>query len=63
MENKIKHKIINSHYFKFGGNAPEGFLLIYEQTLKRLENFDNWKKWKENPNFLEKWMIEDTKNF
>ena len=58
----IKFKISNSHYFKFGGNAPVGFILIPENTLKRFEDFDNWKEWKSNPSILETWMIEDTKN-
>ena len=62
MEKKIKFKIKNSHYFKFGGTAPDGFILIPEITLKRVEDFDNWKEWKSNPGILETWMIEDTKN-
>ena len=62
MEKKIKFKIKNSHYFKFGGIAPDGFILIPEITLKRFEDFDNWKEWKSNPDILETWMIEDTKN-
>ena len=56
----IKFKIKNSHYFKFGGIAPDGFILIPEITLKRFEDFDNWKEWKSNPDILETWMIEDT---
>lgn len=58
----IKFKIKNSHYFKFGGIAPDGFILIPEITLKRFEDFDNWKEWKSNPDILKTWMIEDTKN-
>lgn len=56
----IKFKIKNSHYFKFSGIAPDGFILIPEITLKRFEDFDNWKEWKSNPDILETWMIEDT---
>jgi hypothetical protein len=56
----IKFKIKNSHYFKFGGIAPDGFILIPEITLKRFEDFDNWKEWKSNPDILKTWMIEDT---
>ena len=63
MNDSIKNKIKNSHYHKFGGNAPEGFLLITEQSLERLLDFDNWKEWKNDPSIIEKWMIEDTKNF
>ena len=60
MEGPIKYKIKNSHYYKFGGIAPDGFTLIPNETLKRFEDFDNWKEWKSNPKILEKWMIEDT---
>lgn len=31
---------------KFGGIAPEGFILIHEQTLEQLKDFDTWKSWK-----------------
>jgi len=27
--------------------------------MERLMDFDNWKEWKNNPEVLEKWMIED----
>ena len=60
MVDGTKFKIKNSHYFKFGGIAPDGFILIPEITLKRFEDFDNWKEWKSNPDILETWMIEDT---
>jgi len=33
---------------KFGGTAPEGFVLIHEKTLDELKNFDVWVKWSEN---------------
>jgi hypothetical protein len=33
---------------KFGGVAPEGFVLIHEKTLDELKNFDVWIKWSEN---------------
>ena len=36
MEDPIKYKIKNSHYYKFGGIAPDGFTLIPNETLKRL---------------------------
>lgn len=46
---KIKEKIKNSHYHKFQGVAPEGFILIPEQALEKLKDFDIWKEWKNNP--------------
>ena len=33
---------------KFGGVAPEGFVLVHEKTLEQLKNFDTWKMWKHN---------------
>ena len=41
----IKEKIENSHYYKYDGIAPEGFILVPEQTLERLKDFDYWKEW------------------
>ena len=33
---------------KFGGVAPEGFVLVHEKTLEDLKDFDTWKMWKHN---------------
>jgi hypothetical protein len=33
---------------KFGGVAPEGFVLVHEKTLEKLKDFDTWKMWKNN---------------
>ena len=33
---------------KFGGVAPEGFILVHEKTLETLKDFETWKKWKHN---------------
>jgi hypothetical protein len=33
---------------KFGGVAPEGFILVYEKALEQLKDFDTWKMWKHN---------------
>lgn len=43
-------KILNEKgpIIKFGGIAPEGFILIHEKTLEDLKEFDNWKLWKNN---------------
>jgi hypothetical protein len=48
----IKEKIENSHYHKFEGVAPEGFILIPEDVLEQLRDFDTWKEWKHNPELL-----------
>ena len=59
MNSEILEKIKNSHYHKFQGVAPEGFILVPEEVLEHLKDFDNWKEWRYNPSILEKWMIED----
>jgi hypothetical protein len=33
---------------KLERNAPEGFILVYEDTLEDLKNFEVWKEWKDN---------------
>lgn len=33
---------------KFDGIAPEGFILVHENTLEDLKNFEVWKEWKHN---------------
>jgi hypothetical protein len=33
---------------KFGGVAPEGFVLVHEKTLESLKEFNTWKMWKHN---------------
>ena len=33
---------------KFGGVAPEGFILVHEKTLETLKDFNTWKMWKHN---------------
>lgn len=61
MEGKIKQKIKDSHFHKFGGITPEGFIMIPEKTLERLKDFEFWKEWKYNENILIEKSIEDTK--
>lgn len=33
---------------KFGGIAPEEFILVHEKSLEDLKEFDTWKMWKNN---------------
>ena len=61
MDEKIRQKVIDSHFHKFGGIAPEGFIMIPEKTLERLKDFEFWKEWKHNENILIEKSIEDTK--
>jgi hypothetical protein len=52
MTQDIKEKIKDSHYHKFQGIAPEGFILIPEEVLEKLRDFDTWKEWKHDNNIL-----------
>lgn len=58
----VREKIENSHFHKYDGIAPEGFILIPEQTLERLKDFETWKEWKNNPSILKEMMVDDLKN-
>ena len=58
----IKDKIEYSHYHKYDGIAPEGFILIPEITLERLKDFEFWKEWKNNPNILVELSKKDVNN-
>lgn len=60
---KIKEKIKNSHYHKFTGVAPDGFILIPEDVLEQLKDFDIWKEWKSNPKILENLIKDYCNNF
>lgn len=58
MKNLIKERVSKSHYLKYTGVAPEGFLLIPCEVLDKLKEFDNWKEWINNEEFLEKLIID-----
>jgi len=60
MDKTIKEKIKDSHYHKFSGITPEGFVMIPEKTLERLKDFDFWKEWKHNEEILKVYSIKDT---
>jgi len=60
--NNIHEKIKDAHYLKFQGVAPEGFLLIPEDALNALKDFDTWKEWKNNPQILTNIIKEITLN-
>ena len=61
MDKTIKEKIKDSHYYKFAGITPEGFVMIPEKTLERLKEFEFWKEWKNNEEILIEHSIKDTK--
>ena len=47
---------------KFGGVAPEGFVLVHEKTLDDLKNFDVWKMWKNNETSIKELNISNFDN-
>jgi len=47
---------------KFGGVAPEGFVLVHEKTLGDLKNFDVWKMWKNNETSIKELNISNFDN-
>jgi hypothetical protein len=52
-EDPIEYKIKNSGYYKFQAVAPEGFVLVPEEVIEQLKDFDNWKEFKYDPNWIE----------
>ena len=58
MTEDIKDKIKKSHYLKLLGNIPEGFVMVHEQVIEDLKDFDNWKDFKYNSNYIEEKNIE-----
>ena len=58
MTEEIKDKIKKAHYLKLLGNIPEGFVMVHEQVIEDLKDFDNWKDFKYNSNYIEEKNIE-----
>lgn len=58
----IKEKIKNSHYHKFDNLAPERFVLLTEQVLEKLKDFEFWKEWRNNPEVVVDFMKEELKD-
>ena len=54
----IQEKIENSAFYKYSGIAPEGFILIPEEILLELQDFDNWKEFKKDGAY---WLEERSK--
>jgi len=53
-ENLIKEQIKNSHYYKFRGIAPEGFILVPIEVIEMLKDFENWKEFKGDEYWISK---------
>ena len=41
-----KHLEEKGEVNKFSNIAPDGFVLVHEQTLKDLEDYDIWRQWR-----------------
>lgn len=54
----IKEKIKNAHYHKFTGVAPDGFIMIPNEVLQKLKDFEIWKKWLDDERVLEEMIIK-----
>jgi hypothetical protein len=54
----IKNKIQESEYHKYSMIAPEGFVLIPEKLLQDLNDFEIWKEFKNDPNFIKQKTLE-----
>jgi hypothetical protein len=52
-----KREIKDSYFHKFEGTAPEGFLLVPEELFDLLKDFDTWKDFKYDPN----WVYDNSK--
>lgn len=50
MNERIKH----SNYYKYMGVAPEGFTLVPNEVLEELKDFESWKEFKHDDEWIEK---------
>ena len=39
-------------------NVPEGFVFVHQSVIEELKDFDNWKDFKYNSNYIEEKNIE-----
>jgi hypothetical protein len=60
---KFKDKISNSEYYKYQNIAPDGFILLPEELIEELKDFDVWKTFKHDENFLESRSIDIVKGW
>lgn len=58
----IQNKILESDYHKYSRIAPEGFVIIPQQLLNDLQDFENWKEFKNNPNYIKEKSLEIIKS-
>ena len=49
----IEKQIEDSKWTKYSGIAPDGFTLVPTEVIELLKDFDNWKDFKNDPNWLD----------
>jgi hypothetical protein len=49
----ITEKIENSGFYKLQGVAPDGFKLIPIEVIEDLKEFENWKEFKHNEQWID----------
>jgi hypothetical protein len=49
----IAEKIENSGFYKLQGVAPDGFKLLPIEVIEDLKEFENWKEFKHNEQWLD----------
>jgi hypothetical protein len=52
MSDIVRQKIEDSKWGKYEGIAPDGFTLIPTELLEILKDFDEWKEFKNDPNWI-----------
>jgi hypothetical protein len=52
MSDAIRQKIEDSKWNKYEGIAPDGFILVPTELIERLRDFDEWKEFKHDPNWI-----------
>jgi hypothetical protein len=50
----LQDKLKDAHYHKYAGIAPEGFVLIPEEVLEEIKDFDVWKEFISDEKWVEK---------
>ena len=50
----LQDKIKDANYHKYAGIAPEGFVLIPEEVLEEIKDFDVWKEFISDEKWVEK---------
>lgn len=49
----LRERVENSSYYKFSNVAPEGFVLVPIEVIESIKDFETWKEFKHEKNFIE----------